>query len=176
MARRLKFSRDPEALRWSGRAVAGVLGALSLHGSPVVLVPVPMFARKRRARGFDHAHALAMEVARRRNVPCRSDLLCRIRDTRPQGDPLVMSRRANVAGAFQLRRMRAALDPAAFYILVDDVVTSGSTLRACARVLRRGGLPHGEKPVAGNQTPRLGQPHSAIRVGAVTLARAVPRE
>ncbi|MCA8942093.1 MAG: ComF family protein, partial [Planctomycetes bacterium] len=68
---------------------------------------------------------------------CASRVVARTRATLPQGDVRVTSRDANVAGAFRLRRAGAVRGRPV--LLVDDVFTSGSTMRECARVLRAGG-------------------------------------
>lgn len=126
------------------RSIAGLVGP-RLEGPfrRALLVPVPAHRRKRRARGFDQAAQLARgveEQLRRRWPALRSrvvEALVRDRATAPQGDPRVTDRSANVAGAFAARWWRPVRGEC--IVLVDDVLTSGSTLRECARVLRVAG-------------------------------------
>lgn len=102
-----------------------------------LLVPVPLHARRRRERGFDQAEWLANAVAGPLGLAVLPGALRRGRATLPQGDPRVGSRAENVAGAFAVvrpRRVRGRL-----VVLVDDVLTSGATARACAAALLEAG-------------------------------------
>jgi competence protein ComFC len=104
-----------------------------------LIVPMPLHWRRRWARGFNQAELLAREIARRWNVPVRN-LARRKRSTRPQSGLTNAKRRANMRGAFAIRRgtrlegMRV--------LLVDDVLTTGASAAACARVLKRAGAAH----------------------------------
>jgi len=103
---------------------------------PERIVPVPLHPRRLRERGFNPSALLARSIAR--EMRCRFDaaLLVRMRDTPSQTGLDRRARRANVRGAFQVRPGVRA--PRAVW-LVDDVVTTGSTLIECARTLRRAG-------------------------------------
>lgn len=108
----------------------------SSWGRSSVLVPVPLHPRRRHARGFDQALWLADELGRRSGRRVFATALRRVVATRPQGDPVVLSRERNVARAFACgRRGRRSL-VGRRVILIDDVATSGATARACARVLK----------------------------------------
>lgn len=104
-----------------------------------VLVPVPLHPRKLRERGFNQSRLLAdcavRACAGRASV---EELLVRTVDTDSQTRFDREARRANLKNAFALGSA-AAINPAQRYLLVDDVFTTGSTLNACAAVLRRGG-------------------------------------
>jgi ComF family protein len=103
-----------------------------------LLVPVPLHPLRRIERGYDQALLLARALAEASGRESRSALRRR-RWTPPQGSPGSSSRSANVRGAFRLRRgLASALEERAVW-LVDDVVTSGATVAACAAELRRGG-------------------------------------
>jgi len=111
--------------------VAAPLGALLAAAAPAhdVVVPVPLARGRLAARGFDQAGELARAMGGR-----VVHALARVRETPPQeGGPA--ERAANVRGAFQLRAAVAGRR----VLLVDDVMTTGATAGACARVLRRGG-------------------------------------
>lgn len=110
---------------------------LLAEGWPVdAIVPVPLHSRRERERGFNQAELIARRCARRLGVRCWSALL-RTRETPPQVGLTAAERRRNVQDAFALRDLR---DTSALLgqrvILVDDVTTTGSTLRAAALALR----------------------------------------
>lgn len=108
-----------------------------------VLVPVPLHPRKQREREYNQAEVLAKAIASRLPNTEVGQLLCRVRDTQTQTSYDREHRRQNVARAFALRHDRdgkpVQLDLAKRYIVVDDVYTTGSTLSACAAVLKAGG-------------------------------------
>lgn len=101
-----------------------------------VIVPVPLAGQRRRLRGYNQSELLGRELSRLSGLPLASGALVRRRSTMPQARSTgEAARRQNVAAAF-------ALGPAAVegaVLLVDDVLTSGATLDACARVLLDGG-------------------------------------
>jgi len=128
------FGLDPAA-----EAVAATLieeaGRRAPGPAPDLIVPVPLHPLRLRQRGFNPAALLAVALGRDRASPVDSAALTRIRNT-PSQTRLARSQRAeNVSGAFRVRK-RAL--PGRIW-LVDDVVTTGSTLREVARTLRRAG-------------------------------------
>jgi ComF family protein len=100
------------------------------------VVPVPLHPRRLRRRGFNPAGLLARRLARRLELAFDPVALARARDTPSQTGLDARDRRRNVAGAFRF----VGRGPApARVLLVDDVVTTGATLAAAARALRRAG-------------------------------------
>jgi len=114
----------------------------------VCLIPVPLGARRLRARGYNQSERLAAALGDLVGRPVRADLLARPRETRTQTALTPEARQANVAGAFQAR---AAAGLAC--VLVDDVFTTGATLAEAGAALSRAG---------------------AASVEAITFARAEP--
>ena len=111
----------------------GLIAAVHRGGMRArVLTWVPGRPRDIRRRGFDHAELLARLVSRELGMDCRP-LLERCGTQADQAGLSARQRSENLRGAF---RGRAATGPVA---LVDDVITTGSTLAACARALRTAG-------------------------------------
>jgi predicted amidophosphoribosyltransferase len=106
-----------------------------------LVVPVPPDAGRRRRRGHDHAARLAAALAGSAPPPRPTVLaaLTRRRPTPPQSRVPWAAREANLAGAIALRGPSAPLPRGARVLLVDDISTSGATLRACRAVLLAGG-------------------------------------
>jgi ComF family protein len=102
-----------------------------------VIVPMPLHWFKRWQRGFNQADLLAREIGRRWQVPVR-EVVRRKRATSPQAGLTNAKRRANVQGAFRVRRRLDGMR----VLLVDDVLTTGATAGACARALKRAGASH----------------------------------
>lgn len=97
------------------------------------IVCVPMHPKRRRKRGFNHAEALALETAALIGLPFE-DALARTRNTVQQAKLNGEARRKNLCGAFSSKPL-----PGRRVILVDDVFTTGTTARECAKALRDAG-------------------------------------
>ena len=109
-------------------------------GDPVVLVPVPSAASAVRRRGFDATLAMARSAARRLRSRYPTSLaaaLVQTRGVRDQAGLDAGARQANLSGGLRLR----APVPTRPTVLVDDLVTTGSSLSEAARVLRQAGVP-----------------------------------
>jgi len=137
--RRFKYpARGLAAWDAGGQAVARALvcaaAGLAPGGVPACVVAIPLHARALRRRGFNPAGLLARAAALRAGAPLRVTALERLRDTPSQTGLGRTARRRNVRGAFRAR------GPMPQHVwLVDDVVTTGATLEAAARALRRAG-------------------------------------
>jgi competence protein ComFC len=109
------------------------------HVRGAVLVPVPLHARKLRARRYNQSLLLAQCCARAAGGgTIIRELLTRVEDTASQTHYDRRARQKNLKNAFALAA-GATINPAQRHLLVDDVFTTGSTLNACASVLRRAG-------------------------------------
>lgn len=134
---------------WSrvAEAMAQAMYSLEPLTPGVCLLPIPLGARRLRARGYNQSERIASLLGASLGLPVRRDLLRRVRETPTQTALTPEARHANVAGAFHAGMVRG-LD----LVLVDDVFTTGATLAAAGAVLHEAG---------------------AARVEAVTFARAV---
>ena len=102
-----------------------------------LLVPVPLHHVRRRARGYNQSAVLAHELSRRMGRPSVPNLLRRIRPTTTQTNLTAKQRLSNVVGAFQYRKEKQLAGRQV--LLVDDVMTTGATVNACAKALKAGG-------------------------------------
>jgi ComF family protein len=102
-----------------------------------LLVPVPLSDARRRERGYNQAELIAIALADQTGLAVGACALRRIRETRPQVGLTADQRRTNVAGAFACSEHDAVMGK--FVLLVDDVATTGATLRACAEPLKAAG-------------------------------------
>lgn len=100
-----------------------------------VLVPVPLAPSRLRERGYNQSLHLARALGRRVGARVRDDLVARTRATVSQTQLTPVERRANVHNAFVVPAQRSAAVRGLSVVLVDDVLTTGATLNACAEAL-----------------------------------------
>ena len=151
----LKYAGEQRLAVPLGAAVARRWQRVGAGGD--VLVPVPVHAERARRRGYDQAELIAEAAAHGLGLPCAA-ILERARATTAQFDLGRAERATNVAGAFRLKPRGAGSSAAGperplegrWIVLVDDVVTTGATLGACAAPLFEAG---------------------AVGVSAITVAR-----
>lgn len=129
--------------KFSGCLPAGrVLSACWLDAGlppsmPELLLPVPLHPARLRSRGYNQALELARPLAKRYGLPLRHDVLRRVRRTQAQTELDGLARSRNLRAAFAVQN----LPPQRHVALVDDVMTTGSTLAECARTLIDAGVP-----------------------------------
>lgn len=101
------------------------------------LVPVPLHRARRRERGFNQSRLLARDLARLRGMAVLDGALVKVRNVPAQAGLRAAERERNVVGAYAVRRPEKVRERAV--VLVDDVTTTGATLRECARALVEAG-------------------------------------
>lgn len=146
---RAKGSAGEAVAEMLGRSFAEVRSGELRALNATVVVSVPLHWRRRWTRGYNQAGAIAREVASALGLSYRPNWVVRTRHAEQHAQPSASAREENVRGAFRVRR-RASF-AGATVLVVDDVMTTGSTIAEVARVVRAAG---------------------ATRVAAAVLARA----
>lgn len=135
----LKYQRVRTVAPLLGRLLDETLAAARLP-EPLLVVPVPLFRRKLRERGFNQAEGIARALVERRvlgNMQLEPSCLVRTRQTASQTGLTRHQRRANVRGAFALTKHERIAGKNV--LVVDDVMTTGTTASECARILLQAG-------------------------------------
>lgn len=132
--------------KWMSRAGSELLKETD------ALIPVPLHWTRLFQRRFNQSAELARAIAKQSSVPVIDDVLLRVRATLPQVGLAREERAKNVHGAFSVEKSARPKVKGKRIVLIDDVLTTGATANACARVLRRAG---------------------AVRIDVLTLARVV---
>jgi len=145
----LKYDQVRPAANVLGRMLAETITDLepsfrandSLFPQPLLVVPVPLHARKLRQRGFNQSEVIARAALKLKpaggQLTLAAEILVRKRETQSQIGLTRHQRRENMRGAFAVANAQPLKDREV--LLVDDVFTTGTTASECARVLRRAG-------------------------------------
>ena len=102
-----------------------------------ILIPVPLTKRRLKWRGFNQAEEIGKELALFFKIPLISDCLIKIRETPPQVELSDEERKENIKGVFIIRNRELVKNRR--IVLVDDVLTTGSTMEECTRILKTAG-------------------------------------
>lgn len=129
LAIRLKYGRKVAIARTMARYMAPLVD----QGGDRILVPVPLHRMRLWNRGFNQSALIARELSRRLKIGANPFMLRRVKRTPPLKGMTPLQRRKAVAGAFKVADSAAVAGK--IVVLVDDVLTTGSTAEACARTL-----------------------------------------
>ncbi len=132
---RLKYRNQLILAHPLGLILAGVVANSSAEPSLDCIIPVPLHPQRLRSRGYNQALEIARPLSRQLGLPIRADLLQRARNTPPQQGLPADQRSRNLRKAFVLAGQVTGVRA----LLVDDIMTTGATVRECCRTLVRGG-------------------------------------
>lgn len=108
-----------------------------LWWSVEAIIPVPLHSKRKRQRGFNQARLIAKELSKLKEIELVEDCLVRIKNTPPQTFLDEGERESNVSDAFRVRKGENIKEKVV--LLLDDVYTTGATIRECSSVLREAG-------------------------------------
>jgi ComF family protein len=155
----LKYSGWKQVAPTVARRLARLTWPQDVVDERSALVPVPLAESRERERGYNQSALIAAELARLWRIPAWDDVLMRSRATRTQTELTPGERLSNVAGAFRVREDARAKLRGGHIVLVDDIVTTGATLAACAHALFEAGsriisyVTFGRAAAAGDRLP-----------------------
>ena len=134
---RFKYSNRREYANWYATACLERYGDWLMTTGVEAILPVPMYKRKERQRGYNQAEVFAKALAHELGVPCEDKLVLRTRNTVPQKQLNVKERENNLKNAFHVTR---SIVKYRSILLVDDIYTTGSTMDALAKELQKYGI------------------------------------
>jgi ComF family protein len=101
------------------------------------LVPVPLHPKRKKRRGFNQAQAIAEELEKIKGIQVAKGILVKVKNVPAQTSLEAEDREKNVIGAFRVSKKVHAKGKR--LLLIDDVYTTGATIRECSRVLKKAG-------------------------------------
>ena len=135
----MKFNSHPRLAQTMGKLICEEL----LKHKPIpdfeYIIPVPMHPKKKRQRGYNQAELVANEVARILNKDVRNDILIKIQNTAAQVRLKREERLMNLENAFMINN-NVKNNFKGRILLVDDVLTTGTTVSTCAKILKENGF------------------------------------
>lgn len=135
----IKYNNRREYLDFYSEAMFRKLGARIQRMKADALVPVPVHPSRMRTRGFNQAEELARRLSEKLGIPVNDTILKRSKKTAPQKSLDPSGRLKNLEQAFMAEPVPSGIRSV---ILVDDIYTTGSTIEACTRVLKKAGIRH----------------------------------
>ena len=134
---RFKYSNRREYARYFAREIVKNYGGWIRQRKIDLIVPVPMYEKKKRRRGYNQAETLARELSRILDIPVETKVVRRIKDTTPQKELNDIERKNNLKNAFQIDK---SIVQYSHILVVDDIYTTGSTAEAVAEKMIKTGV------------------------------------
>ena len=136
-----KYSGRKEYGRFYVEELVYHLGSRLEHLRLDAVMPVPLHKERLRFRGFNQAELLAEGIGKKMGVPVYTNLLLRVKNTKPQKGLNDKERHENLRHAFKVNSRGKEICPKLKRVLlVDDIYTTGATIDACAKALKKAGV------------------------------------
>lgn len=134
---RIKYHNKREYLDFYSQVMAARYETIISRMNADALIPIPIHRARYRKRGFNQAQVLAEKLGELLGIPVCPRALKRRKKTDPQKDLTAAQRLKNLEEAFEVGELPAGVRTV---ILIDDIYTTGSTIEACTRVLKKAGI------------------------------------
>jgi ComF family protein len=134
---RFKYGNRREYASFFAGEASRRLSAWMRDAQVEAVIPVPMYPKKERRRGYNQAKLFAKELAADMGLPYEPGMVRRVRDTRPQKELSALERENNLKSAFQVSEFVVKYN---CVLIVDDIYTTGCTAETIARELKRAGV------------------------------------
>ena len=133
----IKYNKRFLNARFLGELIAQKLSSQINNWNTDYLVPVPLHQLRIAERGFNQTKYIASGISKEMDIKVRNSLLRRTKYTETQTNLSLVEREENIANAFKVRQTRSIKNKS--FLLVDDVITTGATIRECGKVLLNAG-------------------------------------
>lgn len=134
---RFKYGNRREYAGFFAKETIRIYGDWIRQKQIEAIVPVPMFTKKQKRRGYNQAESFGMELSHVLGIPLDTKLIRRVKDTTPQKELNDVERKNNLENAFQIEK---SIVQYSHLLVVDDIYTTGSTAEAVAKELIKIGV------------------------------------
>ena len=136
-----KFHNQREFAKYYVEEILYGYDAIIRAWNPDFIIPVPMYPGKQRKRGYNQAQILAEELGKRMDIPVEHKIVRRVKKTIPQKRLEPLKRKMNLESAFEIQTEKDSdILSGKTVLLVDDIYTTGSTIDAVSKILKKAGV------------------------------------
>lgn len=133
----IKYNKRFLNARYLGKLIGEKLKIIIKKWEVDYIVPVPLHRLRITERGFNQSKYIAIGISNEMDIKVSNRILKRIKYTETQTNLSLPEREKNISGAFKIMRERSIINKT--FLLVDDVITTGATIRECGKVLLEAG-------------------------------------
>jgi ComF family protein len=133
----IKYNKRFLNAKYLGKLIGENLRQEIMNWNIDIIIPVPLHSLRKTDRGFNQSKYIALGIGNKLDIKLKSNLLKRNRDTESQTKLTQKEREINISGAFKAKHNKIIENKT--FLLVDDIITTGATIRECGKVLLEGG-------------------------------------